>query len=84
MYTHNAISMLNQRAKILRAFLEATKAGKVPRDHAILRRIATLVNQLPAIDSAEFKQEFISVCYYFIYYLLLFITFVYYYYHYYC
>jgi len=57
---HNAISMLNQRIKILYAFIEASKSGKIPMDHSLLRRIQSLVNQLPAIDTAQFQQEFIN------------------------
>lgn len=58
---HNAISMLNSRIKILLKFLEATKQGQIPKDHGVLRNLACLCNQLPAIDSKEFSQEFISV-----------------------
>jgi len=59
-HTHNAISMLNMRIKILVNFLEATKAGKIPKDHALLRRISMLTSQLPAIDTAAFRREFIN------------------------
>ena len=58
MHTHNAISMLSIRVKILKSFLEATKAGKIPKEPSILRRLSTLVNQLPAIDSENFNLEF--------------------------
>jgi len=57
---HNAITMLNQRIKILLTYLEATKAGKVPTDHGLLRKVVSLVNQLPAIDTQQFQQEFIN------------------------
>jgi len=60
MHTHNAISMLNQRIKILVKFLEAAKSGAIPKDQALLRRISMLTSQLPAIDSPSFKQEVIS------------------------
>jgi len=56
----NAITMLNQRIKILMTFLDATKGGKIPTDHSLLRRIASLTNQLPAIDTQQFQQEFIN------------------------
>jgi len=56
----NAIIMLNQRIKILLVYLEATKSGKIQADHGLLRRIASLVNQLPAIDTQQFQQEFIN------------------------
>jgi len=57
---YNAITMLNQRIKILTNFIEATKGGKIPTDHGLLRRVASLANQLPAIDTAQFQQEFIN------------------------
>jgi len=57
---HNAISMLSMRIKILQTFLDATKNGKVPRDHSILRRIASLCHQLPTIDTEQFKNDFIN------------------------
>jgi len=57
---HNAITMLNQRIKILLSYLEATKSGKIAPDYGLLRRIASLVNQLPAIDTQQFQQEFIN------------------------
>jgi len=60
MHTHNAISMLNMRIKILVNFLEATKGGKTPKDHALLRRISMLTSQLPAIDNDAFRHEFIN------------------------
>jgi len=57
---HNAITMLNQRIKILLSYLEATKNSKVPIEYGLLRRIESLVNQLPAIDTSQFQQEFIN------------------------
>jgi len=57
---HNAISMLHTRIKVLINFLEATKNGKVPKDNAMLRKIAGLCHQLPAIDSPTFSRDFIN------------------------
>jgi len=56
---YNAIAMLNERIRILVKFLEATKKGSVPIEYGLLRRMASLSSQLPAIDTAPFKQEFI-------------------------
>jgi COP9 signalosome complex subunit 6 len=55
-----AINMLSSRIKILKQFLELVKAGKIAPDQSILRRIASICDQLPAIDNASFKQEFIN------------------------
>jgi len=57
---HNAISMLNMRIKILLRYLETVKAGKSPIDHGLLRRIASLCNQLPSTDTPSFKHDFIQ------------------------
>jgi COP9 signalosome complex subunit 6 len=58
---YNAIKMLHYRIKILIKLLEGIKSGKYPINHAILRRISSLTNLLPAIDNNTFKQEFVNV-----------------------
>eukprot|EP00742_Colponemidia_sp_Colp-10_P002584 GILJ01002760.1.p1 GENE.GILJ01002760.1~~GILJ01002760.1.p1 ORF type:complete len:303 (+),score=34.47 GILJ01002760.1:47-955(+) len=55
---HNAISMLNSRIKTLLTYLEATHKGQVPKDHPILRQVASICNRLPALDSLRFKEEY--------------------------
>jgi len=57
---HNAIKMLKQRVSIIKEFLDATMTKKLKVDHSIIRRVASLCNMLPAIDSATFRQEFIN------------------------
>jgi len=57
---HNAIAMLHSRILILTKFLEAVKSGKIPKDQGLLRKIATLCNQLPAIDTPAFSRDFIN------------------------
>jgi len=57
---HNAIQMLSVRIKILLQFLEATKSGKAPRDHGLLRKVASLCHQLPAMDTESFKDDFLN------------------------
>jgi len=58
---HNAIKMLRMRVGIIRELISQVEGGKLPKNHAILRRVASLCNMLPAIDSSAFKQEFINV-----------------------
>jgi len=60
MGVHNAISMLAVRIKILLQFLNAVKAGKIPKDHGLLRRVGSLCTQLPATDTSAFKRDFIN------------------------
>jgi len=57
---HSAIKMLNIRIRTIVQFLEAEQRGQLPLDHALLRQVASLVNQLPAIDTARFRDEFIN------------------------
>jgi len=58
---HNAISMLSVRIRILLRFLQAVKRGEAPFDHGLLRRVASLCNQLPATtESATFKHDFMN------------------------
>jgi len=60
MGVHNAISMLNVRVKLLLKYLDGIRTGSIPADHGTLRRVASLCNQLPATDTAQFKQDFIN------------------------
>jgi len=55
----NAIQMLNLRVKNIQRFLDATIKGQIPKDHHILRQISCMTNMLPAIDSDQFRQEFL-------------------------
>jgi len=52
--------MLSMRIKILLQYLESAKSGKAPRDHGLMRRIASLCHQLPAIDTPGFKLDFLN------------------------
>jgi len=56
----NAIKMLNLRIKSLKEYLEASSKGEIPKDHALLRKVAGIVNLLPAIDTPSFKEEFLN------------------------
>ena len=55
----NAIQMLLYRVRNLQRFVDATLRGEVPKDHSILRQISSLAHMLPAIDSTEFRDEFL-------------------------
>jgi COP9 signalosome complex subunit 6 len=57
---HNAIKMLRMRVNIVKEFMLKQQKESGVVDHAILRRIASLCNMLPAIDSPEFRQEFLN------------------------
>ena len=54
----NSISNINKRTKVLRAFLQQTKEGKIPKNHRLLRQVASICNQLPSLDSEQFQKDF--------------------------
>eukprot|EP01088_Endostelium_zonatum_P014081 TRINITY_DN294_c0_g3_i1.p1 TRINITY_DN294_c0_g3~~TRINITY_DN294_c0_g3_i1.p1 ORF type:complete len:313 (-),score=78.97 TRINITY_DN294_c0_g3_i1:79-1017(-) len=56
----NAIKMLNMRLKIIKAYLESTQKGELPKDHALLRQTVGIINLIPAIDTPKFKEEFLN------------------------
>jgi COP9 signalosome complex subunit 6 len=55
----SAVKMLNSRVMIIKKYLEAVKSGALPADHALLRDISSLCQQLPAIQTNEFKHDFL-------------------------
>ena len=55
-----AVTTLNQRLKVVHAFLKDTREGKIKTDHAILRQIKGMCNRLPAANALDFKQSFVS------------------------
>lgn len=59
---HQSIKMLHIRISILKNYLEAVKAGKLPGDQSLLRDINSVCQQLPAIESGEFNEAFFTVC----------------------
>ncbi|KAJ3072228.1 COP9 signalosome complex subunit 6 [Podochytrium sp. JEL0797] len=56
----NAIKMLHSRVFILKAYLRDVENGVLPRDHELMRQIASICQRLPTMDSLEFKQEFMT------------------------
>jgi len=57
---HNAIKMLNLRIKIIQQFLRSIQKGDIPKDHGLLRQVASLCNRLPAINTNNFKEDFLN------------------------
>lgn len=55
----SAVTMLNSRVHIIKKYLEAVKAGTIKPDHSLLRDINSLCHQLPAIQTNEFKHDFL-------------------------
>lgn len=55
-----AVGMLNERISVLVKYLERVKAGAVPPDYEVLRRISSVCHQLPCADSPSFQAAFQS------------------------
>lgn len=36
-------------------------AGELPMDHSLVRQVAGLVQRLPAVDSPQFRQDYLTV-----------------------
>jgi len=58
--THSSIKMLNSRLATLRSFLALSQTGSLPKDHHVLRQVASLCNRLPAIDTQKFATQFVN------------------------
>jgi len=55
-----AVTTLSQRLKVIAAFLKDTQQKKIPTDHNLLRQIKGMCNRLPAANTADFKEGFVS------------------------
>lgn len=55
---HNAVKMLSGRIRALHGYVEKVRAGGLPYDHAVMRDVANLLRQLPALDSPAFRLDF--------------------------
>ena len=55
---HSAIKMLHERVAAIQRLVRAMDGGQQPFDHALVRKISSLVHSLPAMDSPEFKEEY--------------------------
>ena len=54
----SAMSMLHLRISVVVSYLKAVKAGQIPPDYEILRKISSVVNQLPRSDNPAFQATF--------------------------
>jgi len=55
-----AVTTLNQRLKVIQAYLKDTQANKIKTDHSVLRAIKGMCNRLPTANTQEFKEGFVS------------------------
>lgn len=49
--------MLAEQIDVCRRYLSAVAEGRVPRDHALLRQIKSILGRLPALETARFREE---------------------------
>jgi COP9 signalosome complex subunit 6 len=57
----NAIKMLHDRVSVIVQYLNAVAAGTAPKDQETFRQISALISSLPATDSLDFREEFMTV-----------------------
>lgn len=57
----NAIKMLYDRVGVILEYLRRVAAGTVVKDQETLRQISALITSLPAVDSTDFREEFMTV-----------------------
>ncbi len=53
-----SIIMLQSRVQVIVRFLEATKAGEIPEDHELLRKVYGVCSSLPVMNSDTFSEAF--------------------------
>ncbi|KAK4699864.1 hypothetical protein P7C70_g6393, partial [Phenoliferia sp. Uapishka_3] len=56
----NAIKMLFDRVSVIVQYLNAVAAGTAVKDQETLRQISALISSLPATDSEDFRDEFMT------------------------
>mmetsp|Transcript_22647 Transcript_22647/g.43269 ORF Transcript_22647/g.43269 Transcript_22647/m.43269 type:complete len:299 (-) Transcript_22647:579-1475(-) len=57
---YSAIKMLNSRIRCIEHYLQDVKNGTQAVDHELLRQIASLTRQLPAVDTERFREDFLT------------------------
>ena len=53
--------MLAERIQIAKDYLAAVRTGALPRDHQTLRTIKSVLASMPAMNTQEFRDEFLKV-----------------------
>lgn len=56
----NAIKMLSERVAVIVQYLNAVAEGTAPKDQETLRMISALCTSLPATDSLDYREEFMT------------------------
>lgn len=53
-----SVRMLSARIEVMVQYLDATAAGTVSKDHALLRRVSAVCARLPSMESEQFASAF--------------------------
>ncbi|XP_050389077.1 COP9 signalosome complex subunit 6 [Patella vulgata] len=59
---HSSIKMLHSRVKIILEYIKAVQAGKIPKNHDVLREAYSLCYRLPVLNTHTFKEDFYNQC----------------------
>ncbi|XP_013778237.1 COP9 signalosome complex subunit 6-like [Limulus polyphemus] len=59
---YSAIKMLHSRVRLILDYVRAVQAGKVPKNHEILREAYSLCHRLPVLNSLTFRTEYYNQC----------------------
>lgn len=57
----SAIRMLSDRIQLVVSYISAVRQGTAVRDEEVLRSVKSILAQMPAMDSEEFRNEFLKV-----------------------
>jgi COP9 signalosome complex subunit 6 len=55
-----SVQMLSTRVDLLVRFIDATAAGRIPVDHALLRKVSGVCSRLPTAETAELATAFMD------------------------
>lgn len=58
---YSAITLLNNRIRVIYEYVKGVKHGDLKRNNEILREIQSLCNRLPVVNSPNFYKEFYTV-----------------------
>lgn len=59
---HSATKMLRSRVDVVHQVVKGMADGSIPHDHALLRRVSSLVNSMPALDGRLLAEDLNRVC----------------------
>ncbi len=55
--------MLRSRVHVVHEVIRGMAEGRVQRDHALLRRVSSLIHSMPALDESLLANDLHTVCF---------------------